>query len=181
MASANKQQVKRKTVSVPKDLNEANDFIQSIGQAQRVIQKIQSELNEKVIKLQSDAVEKAKEHEEEIEGLLDGLYAFAESNRNELTEHGKRKTVTLPTGEFLWRTTPPKVTIRNVQAVLAELKKLELTKFIRTIEEPDKESMLKERALAESVKGISITQTEEFAVKPNELKVEVLKKKKVRE
>jgi len=82
----------------------------------------------------------------------------------------------LPTGFFGWRSTPPAVSLKNIKAVLKKLKELGLKRFIRIKEEPDKEAMLKEPEVAKSVKGVSITQYEEFFIKPLELEVEIVKK-----
>lgn len=47
---------------------------------------------------------------------------------------------------------------------MAALKKLGLVRFLRVKEEIDRTSMLKERKVAEPIKGVSITQSEEFVV-----------------
>ncbi len=91
-----------------------------------------------------------------------------------MTEQGKKKTVELPTGIFGWRTTPPSVSLKNVKKVMEELKKLGLTQFIRIKEEINKEAILREPDVAKHVKGILITQHEEFVVKPVEVQVEII-------
>ncbi|KKT96721.1 MAG: Mu-like protein prophage FluMu host-nuclease inhibitor protein gam, partial [Parcubacteria group bacterium GW2011_GWA2_45_15] len=60
-----------------------------------------------------------------------------------------------------------------VESILESLKSLKLKRFIRTKEEIDKEAMLKEPETAKTVKGVSISQHEEFVAKPTELQVEV--------
>ncbi len=104
---------------------------------------------------------------------MEGLFAYAEAHRDELTNHGKRKTVEVPTGTFGWRMTPPAVTLRGIEQILGSLKSLKLGRFIRTQEEVDKEAMLKEPDVAKTVKGVSIGQHEEFVAKPAELEVEI--------
>jgi phage host-nuclease inhibitor protein Gam len=69
--------------------------------------------------------------------------------------------------------TPPSVKLRDVEAILKSLKSLRLERFIRTKEEVDKEAMLKEADVAKTVKGVSISQHEEFIAKPAELEVEI--------
>ena len=76
-----------------------------------------------------------------------------------------------------WRTSPPAVQIKDVEDVIKRIKKLGLVDFIRTKETIDKPAMLKNPEKAKSVQGVSITQNEEFFVKPAELKVEVTGRK----
>ena len=169
--------IKRLVTPVPQNLDEAAKFLRSIGQEQRKIDGIQSTLNQEIDVLQSKLMDDAKPHEEKISQLVEGLFAFAESNRDKLTDSGKHKSVELPTGLFGWRMTPPAVSLRDVESVLAILKSFGLKRFIRTIpekEEVNKEAMLKEPDIAETVKGVSISQREEFIVKPMELKVEIV-------
>ncbi|PIS34681.1 MAG: hypothetical protein COT37_01425, partial [Parcubacteria group bacterium CG08_land_8_20_14_0_20_43_9] len=63
--------------------------------------------------------------------------------------------------------------LRDVESILESLKALKLKRFIRTKEEVDKEAMLKEPETAKTVKGVSISQHEEFVAKPAELEVEI--------
>ena len=164
---------KRAVVAVPKSLNEAAQFLAEIGQEQRATDKIQSGLNAKVDELKAKAMADDESHQEKVLQLVEGLFAFAEAHRDELTDGGRRKTVEVPTGTFGWRMTPPSVKLRNVESILESLKSLKLKRFIRTKEEIDKEAMLKEPETAKTVKGVSIGQHEEFVAKPTELEVEV--------
>jgi len=165
--------IKRPVTPVPKHLDEAAKFLSSIGHEQREIDKIKTTLNEKIEELEAEVMDNVKPHEEKISQLVEGLFAFAESSRDKLTDGGKRKTVEVPTGIFGWRVTPPAVSLTSIKVVLASLKTLKLDRFIRTKEEPDKEAMLKEPEVAKTVKGVSISQREEFVVKPVELEVEI--------
>ena len=164
---------KRAVVAVPRSLNEAAQFLAEIGQEQRATDKIQSGLNAKVDELKAKAMVDVEPHQKNISELVEGLFAFAEAHRDELTNGGKHKTVEVPTGTFGWRMTPPAVKLRDVESILKSLKSLKLKRFIRTKEEVDKEAMLKEPETAKTVKGVSIGQHEEFIAKPSELEVEI--------
>lgn len=164
---------KRVVIPVPKSLAEAALFLAEIGQEQRATNKIQSALNAKVDELKTEAMADCEPHQKKISELVEGLFGFAEANRAQLTDGGKRKTVEVPTGTFSWRMTPPSVSLRDVEAILKSLKSLTLERFIRTKEEVDKEAMLKEPDVAKTVKGVSISQHEEFVAKPSELEVEI--------
>ena len=164
---------KKVVIAVPKSLDEAAQFLAQIGEGQRAADKIQLDINTKVEQLKAQAMADVKPHQEKISQLVEGLFAYAEVHRNELTDGGKSKTVKLPTGWFGWRWTPPAISIRNVKAILVKFKELGLKQFIRIKEEPNKEAMLKEPEIAKTIKGISISQHEEFVVKPAELEVEI--------
>ena len=164
---------KRTVIPVPKSLDEAAQFLADIGQEQRATEEIRSGLNTAVDKLKTQAMADDEPHQKRISQLVEGLFAYAEAHRDELTDGGKRKTVEVPTGIFGWRMTPPAVSLRDVKSILESLKSLKLKRFIRTKEEVDKEAMLKEPDVAKTVKGVSISQREEFVAKPAELEVEI--------
>ena len=164
---------KKVVIAVPKSLDEAAQFLAQIGEGQRAADKIQLDINTKVEQLKAQAMADVKPHQEKISQLVEGLFAYAEVHRDELTDGGKRKTIEVPTGIFGWRMTPPAVSLRDVKSILKNLKSLGLKRFIRTKEEIDKEAILKEPNVATTVKGVSISQHEEFIAKPAELEVEI--------
>jgi len=164
---------KREVVAVPKSLDEAAKFLAKIGEEQRATDEIQSGFNAAVDKLKTQAMVGVEPHQKKVSQLVEGLFAFAEAHRDELTDGGKRKTVEVPTGTFGWRMTPPAVSLRDVKSILESLKSLKLKRFIRTKEEVDKEAMLKEPDVVKTVKGVSIGQREEFVAKPVVLEVEI--------
>ncbi|MBU4022858.1 host-nuclease inhibitor Gam family protein [Patescibacteria group bacterium] len=164
---------KKAVIPVPKSLDEAAQFLAQIGKEQRATDEIQSGLNAKVDELKTKAMVDVEPHQRKVSELVEGLFSYAEAHRDELTDGGKRKTVEVPTGIFGWRMTPPAVSLRDVESILESLKSLKLKRFIRTKEEVDKEAMLKEPETAKTVKGVSISQHEEFIAKPAELEVEI--------
>ena len=169
-----KQKIKHAVVPIPASLEESAEFVGRIGKEQRKIDWIQTELNDKVEKLKVEAMAKTTPHEGNISQLVEGLFVFAEAHREELTESGKRKTVELPTGIFAWRLTPPSVSLKSIKEVISSLRSLGLRRFLRMKVEVNKEAMLKEPEIAKTVKGVTISQREEFVVKPAELEVEIV-------
>ena len=156
------------TVPVPKDLAEARSYVRRIGEESRRAARIEAELNDRIAALREEYAAKAAPHNKAAEELTEGLRIFAEARRDELTNHGKRKSVDLGTGEIGWRMRPPRVLLRNVAGVIESLKTLKLTRFIRVKEEVNKEAILAEPDIAEQVKGITIKQDEDFFVVPAE-------------
>lgn len=170
---AKKAAVKRRAVAAPKNLDEAAAFIREIGERKRFIEWLEQELNRRIELVKAEFPEQVRPHAEQIERLLEGLYLYAEAHRVELTDGEKKKTVVLPSGEMGWRWTPPAIAIRGWKKVCAKLKELGLHRFIRVKEGPNKEAMLAEVELATTVKGVAVSQREEFFVKPSDVKLEI--------
>lgn len=160
--------------AVPKTREDAAEMVGKIGQHQRQRERIQAAMNDELAAVKARYEEKAQEHGLAIQDLVQGLQAWAEANRGELTAGGKSKTVALSTGELQWRTNPPKVSIRGgLAAVIESIKALGLgPQFLRHKEEVDKEALLREPDVAQSIKGVRIEQSENFVVKPFELELE---------
>lgn len=167
----------QRQMPVPKNLDEAANMIARIGTFGRQLDEINSDLNERIGRLKAEAMARAAVPEQEVEDAVLALFAFAETSRKtlELTDKDERKSCKLPTGVFGWRWNPPKVSISDAEKVLAELERRKLTRFIRQVPEVDKQAMLKEPEEAQSVKGVKITQTEHFFVKPEEAQAAIEK------
>ena len=157
-------------------IGEIAKAVSQIGKHQRELASIQRSVNREVEEVKTKATRKAERHQREIKDLFDALFLFAQNNRKELTEGGKKKTVSLPTGQLSWRLTPLAVSVKDKDQVVATLKRLGLDRFIRVKEELDKQAVLKESEAVSNIKGISIDQREEFVVKPEESGEEVVKK-----
>ncbi len=144
------------------------DAIARIGELVRERTRIEAAMNDELSVVKERFETQAEPLSAEIYTLTTGVQAWCEAHRDELTQGGKTKTVQLPTGEVKWRTTPPSVTVRGVEAVVAWLTEKGLTRFLRTKTEVNKEALLNEPAEAETVPGVTITQREEFVVEPFE-------------
>jgi len=168
-----KKSVKRETIAVPKSIEEAAEFVGRIGQNQRSLERIQTGLNNQIEKIKAQAMANSLSHQESIDQLFEGLFIFAQSCRDELTEGGKKKTINLPTGDILWRLTPPSVSLKNVEKIIKFCKNSGLDRFVRIKEEVNKEEMLKDPESAKKISGVTIGQKEEFVVKPSETNIEI--------
>jgi phage host-nuclease inhibitor protein Gam len=164
---------KRKVVGSPQNLAEAAQSLTDIGTVKRRIEELNRALNEEVECAKSEAAKKVAPLEEKRQQMIEGLYVFAGRHRAELTQDGKTRTVSVVSGDFGWRMTPPAVSIRNTEKVLAELHSRRLTAFIRTKEEINKEAMLANQENALPVPGVKISQHEEFFAKPSEVDAEM--------
>ena len=155
------------TAPVPVDMASAAANLARIGAIQRELDVAKVALAETVAKAKEAAEAAAAPLKVEVEMLTRGLQIWAEARRDELTQGGKTKTVTLATGEIAWRSRPPSVRLRDPAAVIETLQRLQLSRFLREKIEIDREAMLKEPAAAASVPGVVIGSAgEEFVVTP---------------
>lgn len=157
---------------VPQTQDEAVAAIAEIGIHQRERVRIETLMNDELAKVRKAWEVQAAPHLDAIRELQRGVQIWCEANRELLTQGGKVKYAHLASGEVKWRMTPPKVMIRAAENVLDYLKQAGLHRFIRFKEEPNKEAILAELEAVAHVKGIAISQREEFVITPFETKLE---------
>jgi len=157
---------------VPQSRDEVNEAIRNIGIAQRERARIQAEMNDYMAKIKEEYEGYAQPHKEQIERLSAGVHTWCEANRDSLTQNGKVKYASLPAGEIKWRTRPPRVSIRAAEVVLDTLRRLGLSRFIRSKEEVNKEAMLAEPEAVSGIAGVKIKRNEDFVIVPFETELE---------
>ncbi|MBW7997511.1 MAG: host-nuclease inhibitor protein Gam [Candidatus Glassbacteria bacterium] len=157
---------------VPQSREEAVEAIAEIGRRQRERERIQAAMNDELAVIRQKFEEEAAPHNDTIKGMSTGVQIWCEANRETLTNDGKVKTANLSSGEIRWRIRPPKVSVRAADTVLKALKELKLTRFIRVKEEVNKEAILAELETVKHLKGITITQGEDFVIIPFETELE---------
>lgn len=170
---AKRKNARRRIIPIPNNLDEATEFVRAMGAEKRAMEHRDAELTASMDRLKAEAAAQIGQHEARLSELFEGVFVFAQGRRDALTETGKRKTVEVPSGKFGWRLPPPSVSVKSAKALIERLKNLGLTRFIRTKEDVNKEAMLAEPEVAQSVEGVKIRQEEEFFVKPDEVKVEL--------
>lgn len=157
-----------------KNLEEVNGAVRRIGELKRQVEETKIDLEEKIEGLKEKKAAQVKPLRKEFDLLCKQVYVFGKKHREEITKDGN-KTIVLNSGSFGWRNTPPKVSILNLARALNALRRLGLDRFIRIIQEEriDKEALLKEPEIAESVDGLSITRGEDFVIAPNQIEIEI--------
>lgn len=151
---------------VPQSVAEVNEAIVEIGQRQRDRDRIEADMNADLAAIRKRYEDKARPHAERIKDLAGGVQTYCEAHRDELTRGGKTKTAKLASGEVSWRMRPPSVAVRGMASVVDALKKLKLDRFLRVKTEVDKEAILADPDAVDAIKGISISQREDFVIKP---------------
>lgn len=157
---------------VPQHRDQVIEAIARIGRHQRERVRIETLMNDDLAKVREAWETQAAPHLDAIKELQRGVQIWCEANRELLTQGGKVKYAHLASGEVKWRMTPPKVVIRAVDSVLGYLKQAGLHHLIRNKEEPNKEAILVDPAQVAHIKGITITQREEFVIRPFETELE---------
>ncbi|MGZ2403338.1 host-nuclease inhibitor Gam family protein [Rhizobium ruizarguesonis] len=168
---------KAKAISrVPQSRHDAIWAVGRIGTLRRSLAAHKAKADETIRvageKLEADTAEivaELAEHER-------GVQAWCESNRLVLTNDGKVKFHDFGTGRINWRSRPPKVSLRGVEAVIEACKKLGFKAFIRTTYEVNKDAMLADPTKARLVAGVSISsEGEDFVIEPLELETAAIK------
>lgn len=157
---------------VPQSHDEAVDAIAEIGRLQRQRERIAAAMNDELAVIRQRYEAEAKPLGERIRERTLGVQVWCEAHRDELTRGGKTKTAHLASGTVHWRMRPPSVAIRGIELVLDALRRFGLERFIRTREEVNKEAILQEPEAVKDVRGISITQREDFVIVPFETELE---------
>lgn len=159
----------KQAVYIPQSRDECAQAIDQIGRLQREILTTQAAMNDEIANITERFAGTITDKTNELKLLQDGVQAFCESHRHELTEGGKFKTGRFVTGEVQWRQRPPSVVVRGAESVIDFLKRHGLDRFVRTKEEINKEAILNEPAAVSAVAGISIkTGVEDFVITPFE-------------
>lgn len=152
--------------AVPQSQDELNAAIYQIGECQRERERISAEMNDNLAAVRAEYEAAAKPIADRIADLARGVATYCEAHRDVLTLGGKTKTARLASGEVSWRMRPPSVSQRGGNAVIEALEKLGLGRFLRIKKELDKEAILADRDAVAGIKGLSISQREDFVVKP---------------
>jgi phage host-nuclease inhibitor protein Gam len=156
---------KSAAVAAPQNQTQARDWMARIGIAERNLASISSVMSEDIARIKEEAENRADPVREQLDDLRKGLQTWAEANRAALTT--KSKTVDLGTGSFKWRLRPPSVSIRGTAKIIAAMKAMSLTRFVRVKEEINKDALLAEPEVAAGINGVTIKSAgEDFIIEP---------------
>lgn len=167
-----KARVKTRGVNlpVPQSRDEAASHVRRIGELERDLGRREADMNDELARIKEVHEQGAQPISEERDGLTEGLKTWAEANRSAITDGNRVKFADLGTGKISWRHRPAKVSVpKDVETILAAIRRLRLPRFIRTKEEVNREAMLAEPAIARTIPGIRIGSAgEDFVVEPFE-------------
>lgn len=157
------------TLSNPHEVDAA---IAQIGAAQRARDELQTAMNAELAAIKERYEAQAAPHGAVIAELGEAVRIWCEAHRTALTRDGRSKTARFGAGEVSWRLRPPRVSVRAEGIVIEALKRLGLERFVRTKEEVDKQAILAEPGAVQDIKGLTISQGEDFVIKPFATEIE---------
>ena len=161
MAKNTNKRLKAETLEAPQSREETQSWIKTLGDTQREHARLTHDLNDKIAELTDAAKPALNALAERSAALQQGIQAWCEANRAELTAGGG-KTANLITGE-----------VRGIESVLENLRTLGLARFIRQKEEVNKEAMLNEPDIAATIAGITVVRgKEDFVIVPFEVETQ---------
>lgn len=156
--------------AVPQSKADAMRDIKAIGDLQRELGRIEADINDQIAAITNKAAPRIETLHERLTELQAGVQTWCEAHRVEIC--GKGKSANLVTGEVSWRQRPPSVSITKADDVIARLRGLGLTRFIREKEEVNKEAILAEPAEVAGIKGVKVVSgVEDFVITPFEVDV----------
>lgn len=154
---------------VPQTRDDCAADIRKLGDLQRELARSSAEMNDAIAAVTHDFQPRLDALAEQIKAIQEGVQAWCEAHRIDLTDGGRVKTASLITGEVQWRQRPPSVSVRGVESVIETLERLGLGRFIRTKREINKDAILNEPDAVRGVAGINVvTGVEDFVITPFE-------------
>lgn len=162
----------RADVTVPLTAREADGCLPLLAADYTELLKIIDRARKEKDRIIKEAMARAGAVIGRINQRKQGLKIFAERNRKELA---KGKTISLPRGELYWRSGRLSVRVENPEDVIRAIEALGLADELLIIRKKvSKAGVLKHRASAEQIKGITITKGgERFYIRPRKLEVEL--------
>ncbi len=173
------QKMKLRQLPIPKRTEQVNEYITAIADATNESQKLVSRANEKLSVIQLELAAALAPLEEQVEQHSVALFTYFEKNKGELTDDGKRQSVSFGTGVLGQRWNPPKTKLKNEQAVLKYIVDHRLTEFYEEKNILRRDALLANQAKATSIPGVSFVRDRVVFVRPDSFEVEIELKKKV--
>ena len=162
---------KRRIIKVVKNLDEADFLITEIRDLIEQVKGEEKKLNEKISDLRSRAQSKVDKVTKKVKQNVDKIFLYAEKNRRELTNKGKKKTVETPSGKFFWRLSSKVNLTDKEEMIVARLEAAGLGDLINITKKVNKDLVSARKNDVINIKGIEIELTERFSVTPSAVKL----------
>lgn len=137
--------------NVPQSKDACAQDLFRLGDLQRERARLASEMNDAIAAIAATAQPRLDELQAQIDSLFNGIQAWCEAHRAEITNGFKVKTANLLTGEVVWRINNPSCSVRGEELVLQTLKKSGLHSYIRTSEAVNKEAVIATHMAARTI------------------------------
>jgi phage host-nuclease inhibitor protein Gam len=144
---------------IPKDETEAARLLNELEQLKLALDTSQTVLNQAVNNLVDIANREAEPMAEAFADRFTALKTYANKHKDELTDEGKRRSISWVTGTLGWRTTPAGISVpRNAQDIarlIARILAIRKAKFLRRKWELNVEAMEANPEEATAIEGIN--------------------------
>ena len=163
-------------LKVPQTDEEADSFIAQVSQLDAERDQIQKDLDAEINQLKQEAAKKLEEKTGAIARLARGLNAYFLANQDRLTEQGKRRSHTFPSGDIGLRLGFDRVRLTDVRRITRYLlRRPKLRRmFLRMKFSVNKQAVKAHPAEATKVPGIRIMAgTDYFFVRPARINLEI--------
>jgi len=137
--------------NVPQSKDACAQDLFRLGDLQRERARLASEMNDAIAAIAATAQPRLDALQADIDALFNGIQAWCEAHRAEITNNLKVKTANLLTGEVVWRINNPSCNVRGEELVLQTLKKCGLHSYIRTSEAVNKEAVIATHMAARTI------------------------------
>lgn len=176
-----RERIKKPVVKVPKDRDQMEVDISTLAEKKAKVERLIAQANARIAWWTQKLGEWTQPLEEDIDDLFEGVFVFCQARRDELFKDLKKKSVECPGGAYGFRFNPESLQELDddqIEAVVAELKKIKRNDLIRTREVPDLSAIKKilqsdSKELAK-IPALALAEREEiFFVKPKGIKKEI--------
>lgn len=144
---------------VPKNETEAARLLGELEKLKLKLDEQQVALNQAVNDLVAEANKNAEAVSEEFAGKFNALKTFATKNKKQLTDEGKKRSVSWATGILGWRTSPAGISLprsaKDIAHLIERLRFGRKTKFLRRKWELNVEAMEANPEEATAIVGIT--------------------------
>lgn len=169
MAKAATKLKSKAQASVPQNKDDAAADIKKVGDLMRQRIRIEADMNDRIADITQAVQPEIDVIKEKLGTLQEGVQAYCEAHRAELTNDGKSKSANMITGEVMWRQKPPSVRLSKTDVVIETLKRMGFGRFVRTKEEVNKDAILGEPDEVRGIAGITVVSgKEQFEINPFE-------------
>lgn len=148
--------------SVPQSAAEVEVILARIGELRATLAENAAAVEAQVLTLREREAAQRAPVETEVARLEIQVRTYCNAHRADLTNGGKAKSVRFATGTVSWRKGRARVVLSaSEDDVLTALRAAKLTRFIRVVEEIDRQEMLQQPAQARRVPGVDVVEADE--------------------
>jgi phage host-nuclease inhibitor protein Gam len=178
MAKAKPKKLKT-GLPLPQTVEQVNEYITAVADAQRAINQEVSRANRLLARLKERLAARTAPHERDLATHAAALFEYFEKNRPELIGDGQRQSCEFAAGILGQRRTPPRTKFTDEDAIKIFVVEHELEQFYKEEVTLLRQAMLADPETAATIPGVSIVRDRIIYVQPDQFDTEIVLKTKV--